>query len=67
MPNFEEVFGTPKPVIAMVHLGALPGSPPGDFYVVLKMVNPPLESDAARTLYERMAREFEFDPRASMG
>ena len=44
----------------------LPGSPPGDLYVVLKMVNPPLESDAARSLYERMANEFEFDPRASM-
>ena len=27
MPNFEGVFGTLKPVIAMVHLGALPGSP----------------------------------------
>ena len=25
--NFERVFGTVKPVIAMVHLGALPGSP----------------------------------------
>ncbi|MEX0280551.1 MAG: BtpA/SgcQ family protein [Arenibacterium sp.] len=27
MTNFEHVFGTPKPVIAMVHLGALPGTP----------------------------------------
>ncbi len=27
MRRFEAVFGTPKPVIAMVHLGALPGSP----------------------------------------
>lgn len=27
MTNFERVFGTPKPVIAMVHLGALPGAP----------------------------------------
>src|SRR6058998_2503272 len=25
--NFRRVFGTRKPVIAMVHLGALPGSP----------------------------------------
>jgi membrane complex biogenesis BtpA family protein len=27
LPRFETVFGTPKPVIAMVHLGALPGTP----------------------------------------
>ncbi|MEM9341547.1 MAG: BtpA/SgcQ family protein [Pseudomonadota bacterium] len=27
MGQFEKVFGTPKPVIAMVHLGALPGTP----------------------------------------
>lgn len=27
MPKFEAVFGTAKPVIAMVHLGALPGTP----------------------------------------
>lgn len=27
MATFESVFGTPKPVIAMVHLGALPGTP----------------------------------------
>ncbi|WP_420333584.1 BtpA/SgcQ family protein [Roseibium sp.] len=27
MAKFESVFGTPKPVIAMVHFGALPGTP----------------------------------------
>ncbi len=27
MTTFEKVFGTPKPVIAMIHLGALPGTP----------------------------------------
>ena len=27
MSNFKRVFGAAKPVIAMVHLGALPGSP----------------------------------------
>ena len=27
MSSYESVFGTPKPVIAMVHLGALPGTP----------------------------------------
>ena len=27
MQQFESLFGTNKPIIAMVHLGALPGSP----------------------------------------
>lgn len=27
MGNFQKVFGRPKPVIGMVHLGAMPGSP----------------------------------------
>lgn len=27
MPRFEQVFGKKKPVIAMVHLGAMPGTP----------------------------------------
>ena len=27
MGNFQRVFGAGKPVIAMVHLGALPGAP----------------------------------------
>ena len=27
MSNFEAVFGTVKPAVAMVHLGALPGTP----------------------------------------
>lgn len=27
MQKFRDVFGTPKPVIAMVHLGAMPGTP----------------------------------------
>ena len=27
MSNFQRVFGARKPVIAMVHLGALPGAP----------------------------------------
>ena len=44
----------------------LPGSSPGDLYVVLKMVNPPLESTATKSLYEKMAKELDFDPRASL-
>lgn len=42
----------------------LPGQPPGDQRVVLRIVNPPAHSAAARELFERMARELPFDPRA---
>nr|VFJ91829.1 MAG: curved DNA-binding protein [Candidatus Kentron sp. LFY] len=38
----------------------------GDQYVVLKIVTPSVNSSAARDLYERMAREMPFDPRAHM-
>jgi curved DNA-binding protein len=45
----------------------LPGNPPGDQYVVLKMVTPPADTPEARALYERMARELPLDPRRGMG
>jgi len=41
----------------------LPGDPPGDQYVTLKVVLPPADTPAARALYERMAAELAFDPR----
>jgi curved DNA-binding protein len=44
----------------------LPGSTPGDQYVVLKIVLPPADSPQARELYERMQRELPFDPRAEL-
>lgn len=45
----------------------LPGDPPGDLYVELKVVLPPADSDAARALYRRMADEMRFQPRAQYG
>ncbi|MCO5125653.1 MAG: DnaJ domain-containing protein [Rhizobacter sp.] len=42
----------------------IPGPTPGDLYVVLDVVLPPATSDAAKALYEQMARELAFDPRA---
>jgi len=42
----------------------LPGQPPGDQLVVPRIVNPPADSEAARELFRRMARELPFDPRA---
>lgn len=45
----------------------LPAPVAGDFYAVLKIVNPPVASSKAREFYEQMAREVSFDPRAEMG
>ena len=42
----------------------LPGQPPGDQLAVLHIVNPPADSEVARELFQRMARDLPFDPRA---
>ena len=42
----------------------LPGTPPGDQFVQLKVVLPPGDSPKAREIYETMKRELAFDPRA---
>jgi curved DNA-binding protein len=42
----------------------LPGKPPGDQYVVLRMVTPPADSDKARAAYRRLAEAVPYDPRA---
>jgi len=44
----------------------LPGEPPGDQYVVLKIVLPPASDARARALYEQMRSELDFDPRADL-
>ena len=43
-----------------------PGGPPGDQYVVLKVVLPEATTAQARALYERMRSELAFDPRAGL-
>src|SRR5580704_14297202 len=43
----------------------LPGSPPGDQYVQLKVVLPPADSPQAKALYEEMRSKLNFDPRRS--
>ncbi|MFX0546341.1 DnaJ C-terminal domain-containing protein [Roseovarius sp. S1116L3] len=45
----------------------IPGKKPGDLYAVIKIVIPPIESEKARDLYQQLARETDYDPRASMG
>ena len=44
----------------------LPGDPPGDQYVSLKIVLPPADTDRARALYEQLREELPFDPRAGL-
>ncbi|MGH8274846.1 MAG: DnaJ C-terminal domain-containing protein [Gammaproteobacteria bacterium] len=45
----------------------LPGKSPGDLYVSLEIVLPSAENDEQKAFYERMAREFRFNPRAKLG
>ena len=45
----------------------IPGSPPGDLYLVLEVVLPPADSDAAKAIYEKMAQEMDFNPRKNLG
>ncbi len=42
----------------------IPGHPAGDLYLVLDVVLPPADSDKARDLYQAMARDLAFNPRA---
>jgi curved DNA-binding protein len=44
----------------------LPGSPPGDQFIVLKIVLPPTDTPEARAFFEKMKQEFPFDPRAEL-
>ncbi len=44
----------------------LPARPPGDQYVLLKIVTPKPENDEQRQLYQRMRETFRFDPRAGL-
>lgn len=45
----------------------IPGNPPGSLYLELRVVLPPASTERARKLYETMAREMAFDPRAGRG
>ena len=45
----------------------IPGKPAGDLYVVLKVVLPPADSEAAKQAYQEMKRTLNFNPRAHLG
>lgn len=41
----------------------LPGSPPGDQYVVLQIVTPPADTDDKKAFYREMEKKFDWSPR----
>jgi curved DNA-binding protein len=41
----------------------IPGTPPGDLLIEVRVVLPPADTPKARELYQTMARELAFDPR----
>ncbi|MGB5645179.1 MAG: DnaJ C-terminal domain-containing protein [Gammaproteobacteria bacterium] len=45
----------------------IPGKTPGDFYVVLQISLPQADSDKARSLYQQMRTELNFNPRQKLG
>lgn len=45
----------------------LPGHPPGDQYVILRIVAPPAVTEEAKALYRRMAQTMPLNPREEMG
>ncbi|MBY6068839.1 DnaJ domain-containing protein [Leisingera aquaemixtae] len=45
----------------------LPGTPAGDIFATLRIVNPKVTTEEARRVFERMAREVPFNPRAGIG
>jgi curved DNA-binding protein len=45
----------------------IPAAEPGDLYAVLKVVLPPAETDKAKKVYEEMAQQLPFNPRAGLG
>ena len=46
---------------------AAAGEPPGDQYAVLQIMTPAADTPARKALYEKMAREMPFNPRAHLG
>lgn len=45
----------------------IPGTPPGNIYVVLRIALPPADSEQAKEIYRTMERKLAFNPRAKLG
>lgn len=45
----------------------IPGTPPGDLYVVPQITLPPATSEVAKNLYRKMEQELAYNPRSKLG
>ncbi len=45
----------------------IPGDPPGDLYLVLDLVLPPADSEAAKEAYRKLRQDLPFNPRRHLG
>ncbi len=45
----------------------IPGTPPGDIYVIPQITLPPADSEAAKALYRKMEQDLAFNPRSKLG
>ncbi len=45
----------------------IPARQPGDFYVELKVMTPPADTEKAKEIYREMEKELAFNPRAALG
>lgn len=45
----------------------LPGTPAGDEFVILEIVVPPAKTEEAKRVYQHMAEQLHFNPRAELG
>ena len=45
----------------------IPGTPPGDLYVILKITLPAADNDTAKELYRKMEEELAYNPRSELG
>ncbi|KAA3630231.1 MAG: J domain-containing protein [Proteobacteria bacterium] len=45
----------------------IPGQPPGDLYVVVQIVLPPADSEAAKAAYRHLQEALPFNPRSRLG
>ena len=44
----------------------IPGSPPGDIYIVAKLTLPPASSDAEKAFYKKMQQDLPYNPRGHL-
>ncbi len=45
----------------------IPGTQPGDLYIVLQIALPPADSEAVKSAYRELEKAFEFNPRVRLG